>query len=123
TDRVAAEGADSRNTDGFRFDTTVGRALDDVTAADQGNRDEDRMVGEGDDVDEVSQLAGSDADAAGTDRDLADPDSVGAGESGQLSAPAPGPRDGIWSGRVRWGLPRGSARGQRRQDPLIARPA
>src|SRR5699024_8039022 len=78
TDRVAAEGADSRNTDGFRFDTTVGRGLDDVTAADQGNRDEDRMVGEGDDVDEVSQLAGSDADAAGTDRDLADPDSVGA---------------------------------------------
>lgn len=93
TDRVAAEGADSRNTDGFRFDTTVGRGLDDVTAADQGNRDEDRMVGEGDDVDEVSQLAGSDADAAGTDRDLADPDSVGAGESGQLSEPEPGPRD------------------------------
>src|SRR5699024_7758871 len=107
----------------FRFDTTVGRGLDDVTAADQGNRDEDRMVGEGDDVDEVSQLAGSDADAAGTDRDLADPDSVGAGESGQLSEPEPGPRVVIWSGRVRWDLPWGSARGQRRQDPLIDRPA
>src|SRR5699024_6553826 len=91
-DRLAAEGADPRNTDGLRFDTTVGRGLDDVTAADQGNRDEDRMVGEGDDVDEVSQLAGSDAAAAGTDRALADPAAAGAGAAGQLGEPGPGPR-------------------------------
>lgn len=93
TDRVAAEGADSRNTDGFRFDATRDRGLEDVAAADQGNRDEDRMVGEGDDVDELDELAGTGADAAGTDRDLADPDSVGAGESGQLTDPEPGPGD------------------------------
>lgn len=91
TDRVAAEGADSRNADGFRFDETRERGLEDVAAADQGNRDEDRMVGDGDEVDEVGELAGT--DAAGTDRDLADPDSVGAGESGQLTDPEPGPAD------------------------------
>lgn len=91
TDRVATEGTDSRNTDGFRFDETRERGLEDVAAADQGNRDEDRMVGDGDEVDEVGELAGT--DAAGTDRDLADPDSVGAGESGQLTDPEPGPAD------------------------------
>lgn len=44
TDRVASEGADSRNADGF--DGDVERGADDATAAEQGNRDEDRMTAE-----------------------------------------------------------------------------
>lgn len=89
TDRVATEGGDSRNTDGFQFETTRDHGLEDAAAAEQGNRDEDVMTGEGDQVDEVSQLAGSDADAAGTDRDLADPDDVGTEDGAELADPGP----------------------------------
>ena len=43
---VAAEGPDSRNADGYGFDGDVERGTDDATAAEQGNRDEDRMDAE-----------------------------------------------------------------------------
>ena len=43
TDRVAAEGADSRNGDGYGVDDDIARGGDDATAAEQGNRDEDAM--------------------------------------------------------------------------------
>ncbi|ATG53083.1 hypothetical protein CFK38_02985 [Brachybacterium vulturis] len=46
TDRVAAEGPDSRNADGYGFDTDRDRGGDDATAAEQGNREEDRMEAE-----------------------------------------------------------------------------
>lgn len=46
TDRVAAEGPDSRNADGYGFDTDRDLGGDDVTAAEQGNREEDRMEAE-----------------------------------------------------------------------------
>ena len=46
TDRVAAEGPDSRNADGYGFEDDVERGADDATAAEQGNRDEDRMDAE-----------------------------------------------------------------------------
>lgn len=46
TDRVAAEGPDSRNADGYGFEDDVERGADDATAAEQGNRDEDRMAAE-----------------------------------------------------------------------------
>jgi hypothetical protein len=46
TDRVAAEGPDSRNADGYGFDADLERGADDATAAEQGNRDEDRMEAE-----------------------------------------------------------------------------
>lgn len=73
TDRVAAEGADSRNADGFGFDADRERGADDTVAAEQGNRDEDRMESDAED-EELDQIAGTDGDAAGTDRDLADPE-------------------------------------------------
>lgn len=73
TDRVAAEGADSRNADGYGFDADRERGADDTVAAEQGNRDEDRMESDAED-EELDQIAGSDGDAAGTDRDLADPE-------------------------------------------------
>lgn len=72
-DRVRDELPESRNVDGYRFDETRDRGLDESAAAEQGNRDEDRMVADGDIADEVSQLAGSDTDAVGTDRDLSGP--------------------------------------------------
>ena len=43
TDRVVAEGRDSRNADGYGFDEDVARGADESAAAEQGNRDEDRM--------------------------------------------------------------------------------
>ncbi|MDN5599747.1 MAG: hypothetical protein L0J84_14700 [Brachybacterium sp.] len=46
TDRVVAEGPDSRNADGYGFDADVDRGGDDVTAAEQGNREQDRMEAE-----------------------------------------------------------------------------
>ena len=46
TDRVVAEGPDSRNADGYGFDSDRDRGGDDVTAAEQGNRDQDRMEAE-----------------------------------------------------------------------------
>ncbi len=46
TDRVAAEGPDSRNADGYGFEGDVERGADDAAAAEQGNRDEDRMEAE-----------------------------------------------------------------------------
>lgn len=46
TDRVAAEGPDSRNADGYGFDGDRDRGADDSAAAEQGNRDEDRMEAE-----------------------------------------------------------------------------
>ena len=46
TDRGVAEGPDSRNADGYGFDGDVERGTDDATAAEQGNRDEDRMDAE-----------------------------------------------------------------------------
>ncbi|WP_157697113.1 hypothetical protein [Brachybacterium avium] len=46
TDRVAAEGPESRNADGYGFDTDRDRGGDDATAAEQGNREEDRMEAE-----------------------------------------------------------------------------
>ncbi|MGP9683837.1 hypothetical protein [Brachybacterium sp. AOP3-A1-3] len=73
TDRVAAEGADSRNADGFGVDADRERGADDTVAAEQGNRDEDRMESDAEDA-ELDQIAGSAGDAAGTDRDLADPE-------------------------------------------------
>lgn len=49
TDRVAAEGPDSRNADGYGFDTDRDRGLEESAAAEQGNRDEDRMEADADD--------------------------------------------------------------------------
>lgn len=72
-DRVAADGPDSRNADGFGFDEDRERGTDETVAAEQGNRDEDRMESDVED-EELDQIAGSDGDAAGTDRDLADPE-------------------------------------------------
>lgn len=46
TDRVVAEGPESRNADGYGFDSDRDRGGDDSTAAEQGNRDEDRMEAE-----------------------------------------------------------------------------
>ncbi|MFC7375898.1 hypothetical protein ACFQS2_00645 [Brachybacterium sp. GCM10030267] len=69
TDRVAAEGGDSRNTDGFRYDATQDRGLEEYAAAEQGNREGDEMVTDGDGPDETSQLAGSDADTVAADPD------------------------------------------------------
>ena len=46
TDRVVAEGPDSRNADGYGFDADRDRGGDEVTAAEQGNRDQDRMEAE-----------------------------------------------------------------------------
>ncbi|GAA4519839.1 hypothetical protein GCM10023160_04200 [Brachybacterium paraconglomeratum] len=46
TDRVVAEGPESRNADGYGFDADLARGGDDTTAAEQGNRDEDRMEAE-----------------------------------------------------------------------------
>lgn len=46
TDRVVAEGPESRNADGYGFDADRDRGGDDATAAEQGNRDEDRMEAE-----------------------------------------------------------------------------
>ena len=46
TDRVAAEGADSRNADGYGVDDDIARGGDDATAAEQGNREQDRMEAE-----------------------------------------------------------------------------
>ncbi|APX33485.1 hypothetical protein BH708_13040 [Brachybacterium sp. P6-10-X1] len=73
TDRVVAEGADSRNADGYGFDEDRERGTEDAAAAEQGNRDEDRMESDVDD-EELDDLAGSDGDARGTERDLADPE-------------------------------------------------
>lgn len=73
TDRVAAEGADSRNADGYGFDEDRERGADDASAAEQGNRDQDRMEVDADD-EELDQLAGTDGDAVGTERDLTDPE-------------------------------------------------
>ncbi|MDN5687867.1 MAG: hypothetical protein L0G94_14515 [Brachybacterium sp.] len=73
TDRVVAEGADSRNADGYGFDEDRERGTEDSAAAEQGNRDEDRMESDIDD-EELDHLAGTDGDAPGTDRDLADPE-------------------------------------------------
>ncbi|WP_193106341.1 hypothetical protein [Brachybacterium sp. FME24] len=71
-DRVAAEGADSRNADGYGFDEDRERGGDDSVAAEQGNRDEDRMEVDVDD-EQLDQIAGADGDSAGTERDLTDP--------------------------------------------------
>lgn len=49
TDRVVAEGRDSRNADGYGFDEDVARGADESAAAEQGNRDEDRMEADVDD--------------------------------------------------------------------------
>ena len=46
TDRVVAEGPDSRNADGYGFDADRDRGGDDATAAEQGNREQDRMEAE-----------------------------------------------------------------------------
>lgn len=46
TDRVVAEGPDSRNADGYGFDSDRDRGGDESTAAEQGNRDQDRMEAE-----------------------------------------------------------------------------
>lgn len=73
TDRVVAEGADSRNTDGYGFDDDRERGADDASAAEQGNRDQDRMEIDADD-EELDHLAGTEGDALGTERDLADPE-------------------------------------------------
>ncbi len=43
TDRAAADGPDSRNADGYGFDEYLERGGDDATAAEQGNREQDRM--------------------------------------------------------------------------------
>jgi hypothetical protein len=55
TDRVVAEGPESRNDDGYGFDGDLARGGDDATAAEQGNRDEDRMTAEEEDpaLDEI----------------------------------------------------------------------
>lgn len=64
TDRVVAEGPDSRNADGYGFDTERDLGPEAAAATDQGNRDGDHMVDDGDDgqFDEVI-----DADASLTD--------------------------------------------------------
>jgi hypothetical protein len=57
TDRVIEEGADSRNTDGYRFDETRERGTDETVAAEQGNRDEDRMEADtaSEELDEIAR--------------------------------------------------------------------
>jgi len=64
TDRVVAEGPESRNADGYGFDGDLARGGDDATAAEQGNRDEDRMAAEeeGPALDEI--LRSSDDESA-----------------------------------------------------------
>lgn len=49
TDRVVAEGNDSRNADGYGFDTEIDRGPEAGAATEQGNRDGDHMVDDGDD--------------------------------------------------------------------------
>lgn len=61
TDRVAAEGPDSRNADGFGVDEDLARGADDATAAEQGNRDEDRMEADTDD-EQLDEIARGDDD-------------------------------------------------------------
>lgn len=72
-DRVAAEGADSRTAGADGVDADRERGADDTVAAEQGNRDEDRMEIDAENG-QLDRIAGSDGDAAGTDRDLADPE-------------------------------------------------
>ena len=67
TDRVVAEGPDSRNADGYGFDSDLDRGGDDSTAAEQGNRDEDRMEADADDG-QLDEIAGADEDF--TDREV-----------------------------------------------------
>ncbi|MGP5413022.1 MULTISPECIES: hypothetical protein [Brachybacterium] len=59
TDRVVAEGRDSRNADGYGFDQDVARGADESAAAEQGNRDEDRMEADVDD-EEPGEIARED---------------------------------------------------------------
>ncbi|MGN7210227.1 hypothetical protein [Brachybacterium paraconglomeratum] len=66
TDRVVAEGRDSRNADGYGFDQDVARGADESAAAEQGNRDEDRMEADVDD----EQLAEIVRDDGGLDEIL-----------------------------------------------------
>lgn len=49
TDRVVAEGPDSRNADGFGVDEDISLGGDSTAAADQGNRDQDEMTAEDED--------------------------------------------------------------------------
>ena len=59
TDRVVAEGRDSRNADGYGFDEDVARGADESAAAEQGNRDEDRMEADVDD-EQVAEIVRDD---------------------------------------------------------------
>lgn len=68
SDRVRDELPESRNVDGYGFDQVRDRGLDESAAADQGNRDKDEMITDGDPDLEAAQLAGS--DPVGTDPDF-----------------------------------------------------
>ncbi|MGP9536675.1 hypothetical protein ACT3SP_01600 [Brachybacterium sp. AOP43-C2-M15] len=74
TDRVVEEGPDSRNADGYGFDADLDRGGDDATAAEQGNRDEDRMRGEGDDVDQLEHIVDAAPEAPEGEDDLPEPE-------------------------------------------------
>jgi len=67
TDRLAAEGADARQADGYGVDAERERGADDAVAAEQGNRDEDRMEVDADDG-QLDEIAGADEDF--TDREV-----------------------------------------------------
>src|SRR5699024_12860221 len=64
TDRVVAEGPDSRNADGYGFDEDLDRGRADATAAENGHRDQDRMEDE-DGAEERPELPGAPSPAAG----------------------------------------------------------
>ena len=67
TDRLAAEGADARQADGYGLDAERERGADDLVAAEQGNRDEDRMEVDADDG-QLDEITGADEDL--TDREV-----------------------------------------------------
>ncbi|MDV3294904.1 MULTISPECIES: hypothetical protein [Brachybacterium] len=59
-DRAAAEGPEERLVDAHGIDTDMARGADGATAAEQGNRDEDRMEADVDDeqLDEIAREDG-----------------------------------------------------------------
>lgn len=58
-DRIAAEDSEPRGADGVGLDEDRVRAADESTAAEQGNRDEDRMEADVDD-EEIDEIARED---------------------------------------------------------------
>ena len=79
--------AEGRTDDAADFPTELGE--EDVAAAEQGNRDGDEMVSEGDDPREVAGLDGDDEDLAALGEDYSDEDGLGyPGEDDESVDPA-----------------------------------